>query len=556
MAQRKPKKQIGQLLIEGGKITPEQLEQALEYKRVNNIYLGKAILALGFLTEQEFMVFLSEQLELPYMNLEDFSIPDKTLELLSDETCRRHGIMPLFAIGGSLTIATSDPLNVNGIDAAYRESGLDIELVIATESDIDNALDAYYGTKKFIGDLKEDDDDEGLIFETSAIADDVKIVEAVDMMIKQAVKLGASDIHIEPRDKDVRIRFRVDGILYENYTVPKSFQPSVTSRIKIMAQMDIAESRKPQDGRITFHTGDRKVDLRVSTYPAYNGEKIVLRVLDEKKGKIELHKVGFNKEMFNAWNQLVRKPNGIVLVTGPTGSGKTSTLYATLNHINSSTKNIITIEDPIEYEIPNINQGQVNVKAGVTFSAALRTILRQDPDIIMVGEMRDQETVELAIRSALTGHLVFSTLHTNDAPSAITRLIDMGTEPYLIASTVRGILAQRLVRTLCPKCKERYTPPEEVALRLNLPLDHNKTIFRPTGCLHCRKTGYTGRTALFELMILNDQIIELIVANASTEEIRQAAIKSGMKPLRQQGIEKVLLGITSMEEVLEITTFD
>ncbi len=552
------KKQLGQLLVDSQKITAEQLDTALKYQREHDTYLGSAIQSLGFISEPDLMEFLSDQLELPFMSLEDFTITPEALAVISDTTARRFNIIPLFFIGNDLTIAISDPLNINAIDAAARESGMDIELVVCTETDIQNAQDAYYGTNKYIGELRNDTDQDDIFLDTLSpdINDETKVVEAVDMMIRQAVRLGASDIHFEPREKDVRIRFRIDGILYENYTIPKDFQPPVTSRIKIMSQLNIAETRKPQDGRINFTNEGKKVDLRVSTYPAYYGEKIVMRVLDDSRAQISLDKIGFDSGTLEEWKKLIRKPNGIIMVTGPTGSGKTTTLYSTLLFVNSTEKNIITIEDPIEYEIDNINQGQVNPKIGVTFSAALRSILRQDPDIIMVGEMRDKETIDLAIRSSLTGHLVFSTLHTNDSVSAISRMIDMGIEPYLIASTVRGILAQRLVRTLCPKCKAGFKAPQEMIERLKLPKNGEYKFYKPVGCLHCRKTGYAGRTAIFELLIMDDKLISMVVKNESTDEIRREAVKRGMRQLSEQGLDKVLKGLTSVEEVLEITSLE
>ena len=323
-----------------------------------------------------------------------------------------------------------------------------------------------------------------------------------------------------------------------------------------MSELNIAETRKPQDGRINFPYEGKKIDLRISTFPANYGEKIVMRVLDDSRAQISLDNVGFSKDVLERWKKLIKKPNGIILVTGPTGSGKTTTLYSTLLHVNSSEKNIITIEDPIEYEIDNINQGQVNPKIGVTFSAALKSILRQDPDIIMVGEMRDKETIELAIRSSLTGHLVFSTLHTNDSVSAISRMIDMSIEPYLIASTVRGILAQRLVRTLCPKCKSAFKPPIEMIQRLKLPVNEEYKFYKPVGCLHCRKTGYSGRFAIFELLVLDDKLISMIVKDESNDDIRKEAVKRGLRQLSEQGLDKVLKGQTSVEEVLEITSLE
>ena len=556
----KMKKPLGQLLLENKKIKMEELNQALRYQSEKGVYFGKALIELGLITEIDLMQFLAEQMDIPFVKLEDISIEKEIIRLIPEEFARDYQIIPLFKIGDQLSVATSDPLNVETIDTISKHTGMELDIVLATETDISYAVEIYYGKSKKMEGLSEDHiefEQEQLDKEKQQddeITGNTKVIEAVNTMLAQSIDLGVSDIHFEPREKDVRIRFRVDGTLFENYTLPKSFQASVASRLKVMCNMDISESRKPQDGRIRFKKDNKKVSLRVSTYPTYFGEKIVMRILDKEKSMVDMNKLGFSSEIFRRWSELIRMPNGIILVTGPTGSGKTTTLYSTLRTLNIVSKNIITVEDPIEYELENINQGQVNPRIGVTFTTALRTILRQDPDIIMIGELRDQETVELAIRSALTGHLVLSTLHTNDAPSAVTRLIDMGVETYLIASTIRAVLAQRLIRILCPHCKEPFTPPEHVLERFDLPLNGKYHFHKPVGCIQCRNTGYLGRLGLFELLVNDEKLSEMIINEASLDKIRNYAVSKGMVRLMQQGLEKAIEGIVSIEEVLEITS--
>ncbi|MDD5583223.1 MAG: ATPase, T2SS/T4P/T4SS family [Candidatus Marinimicrobia bacterium] len=558
----KERKPLGQLFVENRKITQEQLNEALRYKNEKGIYFGKALLELNYITEHELAQFLAAQMDIPFVKLDDLTIDKEIIRLIPEDMAREYQVIPLFKIGDQLTIATADPLNVEIIDIITKQTGMDLDLVLATESDIQYAVDVYYGKSKKIEGLSE----ENIEYEVEdiekkreaareeEITGNTQVIEAVNTMLLQAIDMGVSDIHFEPREKDVRIRFRLDGTLFENYTLPKAFQASVASRLKIMCNMDIAETRKPQDGRIRFKKDNKRVSLRVSTYPTYFGEKIVMRVLDKEKNQVELSNLGFTQDVLQKWQELIHLPNGIILVTGPTGSGKTTTLYSTLTTLNTVSKNIITVEDPIEYELDNINQGQVNPKIGVTFSSALRTILRQDPDIMMIGELRDQETVELAIRSALTGHLVLSTLHTNDAPSAITRMIDMGVEPYLISSTLRAVLAQRLIRKLCPHCKERFTPPLKVLEKFNLDPTKAYTFYKPVGCIQCRNTGYLGRLGLFELLTNDEKMSEMIVSGATLNQLRKYAISQGMVQLMYQGIQLAKEGIVSIEEVLEITS--
>ncbi len=556
----KMKKPLGQLLLENKKISSEELNQALRYQSEKGVYFGKALIELGLIAEIDLMQFLAEQMDIPFVKLDDISIEKEIIRLIPEELARDYQIIPLFKIGEQLSVATSDPLNVENIDSISKLTGMELDIVLATETDISYAVEVYYGKSKKMEGLSDDhiefeqDQLEKENKKDEEIIGNTKVIEAVNTMLAQSIDMGVSDIHFEPREKDVRIRFRVDGTLFENYTLPKSFQASVASRIKVMCNMDISETRKPQDGRIRFKKDNKRVSLRVSTYPTYFGEKIVMRLLDKEKSMVDLNKLGFSPEIFRRWSELIRMPNGIILVTGPTGSGKTTTLYSTLRTLNTVSKNIITVEDPIEYELDNINQGQVNPRIGVTFSSSLRTILRQDPDIIMIGELRDQETVELAIRSALTGHLVLSTLHTNDAPSAVTRLIDMGVETYLIASTIRAVVAQRLIRVLCPHCKEPFNPPDHVLERLDIPINGKYHFHKPVGCIQCRNTGYLGRFGLFELMVNDEKLSEMIINEASLDQLRNYAVSKGMVRLMQQGIDKATEGIVSIEEVLEITS--
>ena len=545
------KKPLGQMLVEADKISKEDLSKALQYQKETGTYLGRALIDLDILSESELDEFLGEQLGIPLINLASYEVSKNSLELLPDKLVRKHGVLPLFEIDGVLNVAVSDPLDGNILDSVARETGLNVEPVLALSTDIESAIDVYYGISKIIGDV--DTEDFALTGDQVALeelADETKIVALVDGLIKQAVKYAASDIHIEPREHDIRVRLRIDGKLQEFHTPPKDLHLPLISRLKIMAGIDIAETRRPQDGRIHLSSNGRKIDLRFSTFPTYYGEKAVLRVLDVEKAKLKLDRLGFEPEVMKTYQNLITGGEGIILVSGPTGSGKTTTLYATLNRINSPTKNITTVEDPIEYELPNINQAQVNRKAGVTFATALRSILRQDPDIIMVGEIRDEETVELTIRAALTGHLVLSTIHTNDAAGGFTRLLNWDIEPFLITSTVKAIIAQRLMRRLCVKCRKPYTPPPEELEDLGLDKEENYTFYRAIGCLSCRNAGYSGRIGVFELLITTSAIDALVLANASGQEIRKAAEKEGMITLHRDGANKVVRGITSFDEVV------
>ncbi len=546
------KKQIGQLLMESGLLTDVQLNEALTYQREHGVVLGKAVVSMGLVPERELLKVLGDHLGLPSLDITKYNIQDEALMEVSEDFAREYSIIPLFLIENTLTIATADPLNIDVIDQLSRDTGMEIMLVLSIEMDIERSIDLYYRSTTSLAQTQAAGDDVRVV--SREIHEDAEVVQVVDMLLFEAVNMGASDIHIEPRKHDARIRYRVDGVLQQYYSIPSDSVSPMISRIKILADMDIAESRRPQDGRFHFEQKNVAVDLRCSTFPTPNGEKVVMRILDESKGKIDLHKLGFDGDILKLWRETIKTSNGILLVTGPTGSGKTTTLYATLNTLNSVAVNIMTIEDPIEYMLDNINQSQVNNRAGLTFSAALRTMMRQDPDIILVGEMRDVETIEMAIRAALTGHLVFSTLHTNDASSTFTRLMDMGVDTYLVSSTVRAILAQRLLRLLCPRCKKPIEKSDELKKILKLEQwPEYASVHKPVGCIHCRNSGYVGRTGVFELLIPNQEVKDLVIKGADAGEIEEAAVRNGMYSLNEAAREYVLRGKTSIDEIMRVT---
>jgi len=543
------KKQLGQILVEAGKISEDQLIEALRYKRDHNMYLGKAIINMGLLSEKGIAQTLSDQLELPYLDLLEYEVQPESIKLVDEKFAREHCLIPLFFIDNMLTIAISDPLNIEAIDNLRQKQGMDLNLVLSTESDIEQCIELYYGSSRYLAD---GDGKTRQQVVSREIDEETQVTRALNMFLNESIKIGASDIHIEPRETDVRIRYRVDGVLQQYYTVPKSSMSALISRVKILSDMDIAESRKPQDGRFSYRNEDKEIDLRVSSFPTPDGEKVVLRLLDDSRGKIELYKLGFMDDILEQWRETIHISNGIILVSGPTGSGKTTTLYASLNVINSVEVNIITIEDPIEYKLENINQSQVNLKAGWTFSEALRSMLRQDPDIILVGEMRDVLTIELAIRASLTGHLVFSTIHTNDAASSFTRLLDMGIDPYLVSSTVRAVLSQRLIRLLCPRCKKSVKPTEKIINSLGIQGEFNGSLYEPVGCVHCRNSGYFGRVGIFELLLLDQEIAKCVVNRTNAREIEEIAVRNGMKTLYEAGLRYVMNGKTSVPEIMRV----
>ena len=519
---------LGESFVQEGLVDSAQLKQALEVKTKTGEHLCEVLLRLNLVPQEKLNDFIAKQLGIPYVDLSNYSIDQQLLSLFDEKIVRQYKIIPLFKIENVITVAMADPLNILVIDKMKSSVRYEIEPVLCLEEEIQRAIEQYYGKKDYVSEIIEmAEKDKGL--KEKVI--DGSVIKIVDSMMEQAVEEEASDIHIEPEKDRLRIRYRIDGFLQEISSLPKQYQPPIVSRIKVLAKMDIGQKRKSQDGQIRLKLKNRTVDFRISTYAVIHGEKMVIRILDPLKAKIRLEDLGFSKETIERFNQIITEPNGIILVTGPTGSGKTTTLYATLNLINSEEKNIITIEDPIEYQLENINQGNVDEKAGITFANSLRTILRQDPDVIMIGEIRDTETAQLAIRAALTGHLVFSTVHTNDAVGTITRLINMEVDPFLLSSSIRGVLAQRLVRKVCQKCKGAYQPNSETLKRYNC---HEKGLifYRNVGCPQCRGTGYKGRIGIFELLIPNNKIRALIQQKTPEDKIREETSNSGMILLR------------------------
>lgn len=547
--------EIIDLLLKHGLITQEQIDQAKEEAKRTGLAIEKALEKLGFITEESIAVAHAAALGVPYLDLSSYLIDGELIKLIPEDLAKKYKVVPLFKIGERLTVAMVDPQNIVALDQVRKISKIDtIEPVLVSEKGLQKILDTHYG---FTGSLEEIleyiDKEETVEVEEEKLlelAEETPIIKLVNSIILQAVKSRASDIHVEPEEDNLRVRYRVDGVLHETAALPKKLQGAVISRIKVLSKIDIAESRKPQDGRIHLRLESRDLDIRVSTFATIYGENVVMRLLDKSSVLWGLKELGFSEEEFKVFYKLIHRPNGIMLVTGPTGSGKTTTLYAALSTINSVEKNIITLEDPVEYELSLIRQTQVNPKAGITFANGLRSILRQDPDIIMVGEIRDKETADIAIQASLTGHLVFSTLHTNDAPSALTRLIDMGIEPFLISSSVIGILAQRLVRTICNKCKEEYIPLKSVLGDLGV--EGKQKFYRGKGCDKCKFTGFIGRVGIFELLIINEEIRKMVDAKKSADEVKHKAIELGMKTLMQDGLEKIQKGLTTPDEVLRV----
>lgn len=549
-------------LVSQGLVSKQGLEEAIKVQKEREEPLGKVLVDLNLLTREELLDFIADELEIPHVDLSSYLIEPDVLSLVPEATARKYKILPLFKVENTLSLAMADPLNVFALDEIKLKAGLEVEPALASEESIDKAINEYYGGAQVIEEAVEEIDKTSLKLgvtervpteKLERITEQPPIVKLVNELILQAIKEGASDIHLEPQKRELDVRYRIDGILHKISTVPKNLQLPVTSRIKIMADMDITEKRMPQDGRIDIKLGERDIDLRVSTFPTISGEKTVLRVLDKSAFSVDLAGVGLSSDGLRQFRQLIKRPGGLILICGPTGSGKTTTLYALLNALNSPEKNIVTLEDPVEYEVGQINQGQINPKAGLTFASGLRTILRQDPDIIMVGEVRDLETAELAIRAALTGHLVLSTLHTMDAAGTLTRLTDMGIEPFLIASSISAVLAQRLVRKICSKCKEAYDPSPELLDQMGWSAKKDLKLYKGKGCKECRHTGFKGRTGLFELLTLNEEIRNLIISKASADVIKKAAAKAGSKSLREDGLDKVLTGITTLDEILRET---
>jgi type IV pilus assembly protein PilB len=574
---------LGESLLKDNLITPQQLKEALDYQRVNGGRLASTLVKLCMLSDEEVTAVLSRQYGVPSVNLELFEVDPAAVALVPQETSERYSVLPLSRVGATLTLAMVDPTNVFAVDDIKFMTGLSVEPVVVSETALNAALKKYYGTSREMELAKVMED---LVAETTSLPDygedvdqlevenleeeidlenlekmseDAPVVKLVNVILVDALRRGASDIHIEPYEKEFRVRFRMDGVLYNIMTPPMKMRDALTSRLKIMARLDIAEKRLPQDGRIKIRVRlenrSRELDFRVSTLPTIFGEKMVLRLLDKENLRLDMTQLGFEPASLEKFKRNISRPYGMVLVTGPTGSGKTSTLYSALQSLNTPETNIMTAEDPVEFNLPGINQVQMKESIGLNFAAALRSFLRQDPNIILVGEIRDFETAEIAVKAALTGHLVLSTLHTNDAPSTISRLMNMGIEPFLVATSVNLIQAQRLVRRICKECKIEIKSPDEALVDVGFPASEVKEIktFKGAGCGTCNGTGYKGRVGLYEVMEITEELRELILVGASGLELRRKAIEDGMLTLRQSGLEKIRLGMTSLEEVVRET---
>ena len=608
---------LGEILVRENLITPQQLREALDYQRNSGGRLGSNLIKLGIISDEVITAVLSRQYGVPSVNLELFEIDDETIKLISQEVAVKYTVLPISKVGPTLTMAMADPTNVFAMDDIKFMTGLNVEPVIASEAAIQVAIGEYYASSKEmdVADVEIQDefeklssrlaadgsqvtnggasgvagqkldqsdldlsldaydfdsaeaeelevvetDDEIDLAELAQASEDAPVVRLVNVLLVDSLRRGASDIHVEPYEKDFRIRFRIDGILYDIMHPPLKLRDALISRLKIMSKLDISEKRLPQDGRIKIKvkidSRSRELDFRVSTLPTLFGEKVVLRLLDKEKLMLDMTKLGFEEASLEKFKRNVEKPYGMVLVTGPTGSGKTNTLYSALQSLNTPTTNIMTAEDPVEFNLHGINQVQMKEQIGLNFAAALRSFLRQDPNIVLVGEIRDFETAEIAIKAALTGHMVLSTLHTNDAPSTISRLVNMGIEPFLVATSVNLLQAQRLIRRLCSECKEKQDIPVEAIVEIGFSEEEAKDIeiFKGKGCQRCNNTGYKGRVGLFEVMEVNDDLRELILIGASAIELRKKAIESGMITLRQSGLAKIQDGVTTIEEVVKET---
>ncbi len=549
--------ELKEILINEGIVTPEQLVGAEEAQRKSGKSLAQILMDMKLINEVTLTSVLAKRKGLSFVDLEDYEVNASAVAIISEEVARRYLVFPIDFEGDRLVVAMANPDDIVAIDDLRIVTGYDIKPVVSTESDILSAINHYYRMGEALGREIEgimEIEEEIPVEKIHEIAEEVPIVKLVNLVITRAIHDRASDIHIEPQEKDLRVRYRIDGVLHEVMRSPKRIQPALTSRFKIMAGMDIAECRKPQDGHCGLTVGGKAYDFRVATLPTVHGERVVLRILEKESILMDLNDLGFLPESLEKFKSSFTKPYGTILVTGPTGSGKSTTLYAVLNVLNIPEKNIVTIEDPVEYRLHGINQIQINPKAGLTFARGLRSILRSSPDIIMVGEIRDRETAQIAIEAALTGHLVLSTLHTNDAPGAITRLTEMGIPPFLVSSAVDCVQAQRLARRLCKGCKESYNPSTKALEEIGFPLEGDDilTLYRPKGCSKCNDTGYKGRIGIYEIMLMSETIKRLTVEKATAEEIKEVAIAQGMKTLRQDGFEKVRLGITSIEEIMRV----
>jgi type IV pilus assembly protein PilB len=564
---------LGELLVKEQLITPLQLKKAIDAQRGSGGRLGYELTRLGYIEEDELTAFLSSQYGVPSINLAEFEIDPDVLKIIPKEVVTRHQVVPINKTGNVLIVAMADPSNIYAIDDIKFITKFQIEVVVSSEQALAETIEKYYTSEvsfdevmmDFVDDDEEDFDfsdeiEEDLnILDLEKSAGEAPVVKLVNLILLDAIRKNASDIHVEPYEKQLRIRYRVDGVLYEVMKPPIKLKNAIISRVKIMSNLDIAERRLPQDGRIKMKMGrGKEMDFRVSVCPVLWGEKIVLRLLDKSNLQLDMTKLGFEEAILSDYQEQIYKPYGMILITGPTGSGKTTTLYSTLSELNKSTTNICTAEDPIEFNLFGINQVQMHEDIGLNFASSLRSFLRQDPDVIMVGEIRDFETAEIAVKAALTGHLVLSTLHTNDAPSSVSRLLNMGIGPFLVASSVNLIGAQRLLRRLCKECKEPVESPPQVLIDLGVPPEQVESfeVMEGSGCRTCNNTGYKGRVAVYEIMFFTDELAEFVLNGASTLELKREAVRQGMKTLRMSALTKLNLGMTSVEEVVRATAAD
>jgi len=560
---------LGELLVRESVITVGQLRKAQEEQRRSGGRLGSSLVKLGMIEESELTSFLSKQYGVPAINLSDFDVDQDVISLVPKEVAEKHCLVPFNRSGSTISVAMSDPSNIFAVDDIKFITGYNVEVMVASEQAIRDSIERYYTRGPSYEEVMEGFDDEEIdygeeaedvdVVDLERDAEEAPVVKLVNLILVDAIKKGASDIHLEPYEKEFRVRYRIDGVLYEVMKPPLKLKNAITSRIKIMSELDIAERRLPQDGRIKLKLGKgREMDFRVSVLPTLFGEKVVMRLLDKSSLELDMTKLGFDPEPLKWFKDAIQNPFGMLLVTGPTGSGKTTTLYSALSELNQPTVNLSTAEDPVEYNLKGINQVQMHDEIGLNFAAALRSFLRQDPDIIMVGEIRDFETAEIAVKAALTGHLVLSTLHTNDAPSTISRLLNMGVEPFLVTASVILILAQRLARRICPECKKPVKIPEQSLIDLGMKPEEIRglTFYKGTGCRNCADTGYKGRVALYEVMPFWDQLKEMVLNGASTAELKMEAVKLGMRSLRGAGLIKLKEGVTTIDEVVRVTAAD
>jgi type IV pilus assembly protein PilB len=563
---RAARKSVENLLLERGQITDEQLTQARNMQaQTPGKSLAQILLTMNAASEGQILAALAETLGLTFETPDRGQIEQNAFDLLPTDYIRKHLVLPLRIQDRALVVGMADPTNVFLIDEVKRKTKRDVRVVVTTPADIARIVEQITTNAS---DLKVDEiikdmaDDDVQVVKESASEDvtdlekmgsESPVIRFVNYLIADAIKQGASDIHIEPKEKTLKVRYRIDGVLFEAMNPPHGMHAAIVSRLKIMANLDISERRLPQDGRIRAMVHGRKIDLRLSTLPTVSGEKVVMRILDNKSINVSLDDLGFSEDALTIWKNQIDQPHGIILVTGPTGSGKTTTLYASLRQMDAGKLNISTVEDPVEYHLSSVNQTQMHAKIGMTFATALRALLRQDPDVVMLGEIRDKETAEIAVQASLTGHLVLSTLHTNDAPSSVTRLINIGVEPYLIAAAVNAILAQRLVRKICPHCKDAYEPSDEMREFLELQGFAGATTYKGKGCDRCRKTGYTGRLGIYELLVMDDSLRDLVTSNPDVTHLRKLCRERGLVTLREDGFKKVMNGFTTVDEILRVT---